>query len=71
MGNNNIDYLIQNVKNISQDDLDEAISIYEKYIEKEEDVSDFIHNLIFTVKNRREKNKLGESGLYICRFEET
>ncbi|ORD96583.1 hypothetical protein HERIO_1477 [Hepatospora eriocheir] len=67
--NRQIDLLNEYSKYIEKSDLDTAIELYEKYLNKELDKKQVVYNAQIKIKSLKERNKVNSEGFFVCEFE--
>jgi hypothetical protein len=67
--NVDIDQLLSFAKVIEQEEVDEALELYEKFYEKELNIALSIQDILTTVKSRTSKLKIPSTGNYTYKLE--
>jgi uncharacterized protein HemX len=69
MRQNSIDQVLAHTKHMDREDLDEAVQLYERYYEKEFNITKTIQDILAQIKIRRAKNKIPNLGNYSYELE--
>lgn len=66
---NSIDQVLTYSKHVDREDADRAVQLYEKYYEKEFNITKTIQDILAQIKIRRIRNKIPNLGSYSYRLE--
>lgn len=67
--NNNIDQLLSLTKYVDNDDVAEALKIYEEYYDKEVNIAKTVQDVVNKFKIRRMKHRIPNNGNYTYKLE--
>lgn len=67
----NIDGILENIKNIKDDEVEEAIELLTAFYDKELGINTFIYNFLQNIKDQRDTKYGGEKGLKIITVNDT